>query len=89
MRRLMLVIPVVVAFAAGWTLASGRAPVAEARPKPTCKDDLAKARRENAALSAENAKMKVAMEQFLVREKKRVEMLEEQIGNNEPIRDLK
>lgn len=85
----MLVIPIAVAFAAGWTLASGRAPTAEARPRPTCKDDLAKARRDVAAMNAENAKLKVELERILMKERKRVEILEDQLDNNEPIRDLK
>ena len=88
MRRLMIIIPIAVAFAAGWTLASGRAPTAEARPKATCKDDLAKARRELAASQAETAKAKVQLDGQLTREHKRIEDLETQLSG-EPIRDLK
>jgi hypothetical protein len=88
MRRLMIILPIVVAFAAGWTLASGRAPIADARPKPTCKDDLVKTRRELASAIAESSKMKAAVEEILARERKRVEALEQALSG-EPIRDLK
>ena len=92
MRRLMILIPIAVAFAAGWTLASGRGTTAEAqakRPKPVaCKDDLAKAKRELAASQAETVKAKAQLAVLLEREHKRVEDLEERLSG-EPIKDLK
>lgn len=92
MRRLMMLIPIAVAFAAGWTLASGRGTTAEAqakRPKPAvCKDDLAKAKRELAASQAETVKAKAQLAVLLEREQKRVEDLEEALSG-EPIKDLK
>lgn len=89
MGRLMIVIPIAVAFAAGWTLASGRAPIAEARPKATCKDDLAKVRRELAASQAANAKLNVELDAILGKERRRAEALEQSHGKNDPIRELK
>lgn len=92
MRRLMMLIPIAVAFAAGWTLASGRGTTAEAqakRPKPTvCKDDLAKTKRELAASQAETTKAKAQLAVILEREHKRIEDLEQAL-NGEPIRELK
>jgi hypothetical protein len=92
MRRLMILIPIAVAFAAGWTLASERGSTAEAqakKPKPAvCKDDLAKAKRDLAAAQAEATKAKAQLAVILEKEQKRIEVLEEQL-NGEPIKELK
>ncbi len=92
----MMGLTVAVAFAAGWTLASFQGNTAEAQAKrplkpATCKDDLAKHKRELASVQAENAKMKVQLETIYAKERERVEMLEKQLGGSaaEPIRDLK
>jgi hypothetical protein len=96
MRRLMIVVSIAVAFAAGWTIASSRGTTAEAQAKralkpATCKDDLAKHKRELAAVQGENAKMKVQLETIYAKERERVERMEKELGGSvgEPIRDLK
>jgi hypothetical protein len=94
MRRLMIVIPIALAFAAGWTLASERGTTADAqarKAKPlACKDELARTKRDLASATADNAKMRVTLETVYAKERERVEALEEQLGGTaEPIRDLK
>ena len=87
---------VAVAFAAGWTVASIQGTTADAQAKralkpASCKDDLAKHKRELASVQAENARMKVQLETIYAKERERVELLEKQLGESagEPIRDLK
>ncbi len=97
MRRITWIAPLVVMFAAGWVLGtsqSGQVQSAEARPKPTCKDDLAKARRELTAARAEAAAngeraaaLELELDKLLGRERKRVQTLEDEIGS--PIKELK
>lgn len=92
----MMGMTVALAFAAGWTLASIHGTDADAQAKrplkpATCKDDLAKHKRELATLQTDNAKMKVQLETIYAKERERVEVLEKQLGGSaaEPIRDLK
>jgi hypothetical protein len=94
MRRILLPLSISVAFAAGWTLGTGRSSTAGARPKTTCKDDLAKSRRDVAAARTERDEARTERDQaraqldeLLARERDRVRKLEEQIG--EMAKDLK
>ena len=87
MSRILLPLSIVVAFAAGWVLGTGRTNTAEARPKATCADDLARSRKDLAARTAERDKARAMLDDLLAKEKRRVQELEDQIGQMVP--DLK
>jgi hypothetical protein len=87
MRRILLPLSILVAFAAGWTLGAGRSSTAEARPKATCKDDLARSRGELTKALGERDQARAMLDELLAKEKERVRLLEEQIG--QMVKDLK
>jgi hypothetical protein len=87
MRRILLPLSILVAFAAGWTLGTGRSSTAEARPRSTCTDDLARTRKDLAAARSERDQARAMLDGLLAKEKERVRKLEEQIG--QLVQDLK
>jgi len=80
MRRLTLLVPLALVFAAGFALGTSRLPDAEARPRPTCKDDLSRVQRELTAARAEAKAARAETARLLDRERTRVQQLEQQIG---------
>ena len=87
MRRILLPLTIAVAFGAGWVLGTSHSNTAEARPKSTCTDDLARSRKDLAARTAERDQARGMLDDLLAKEKRRVQELEDQIGQMVP--DLK
>lgn len=82
MKRTLLIASLVGTFALGWTMGMRETPTVEAAPKPTCKDNLAKATAENERLTAELAKTQAEMQAMLDKERERVKALEARIGKS-------
>lgn len=80
MKRTLLIASLVGTFALGWTLGLRETPTVDAAPKPTCKDNLAKANAENERLTAELARTQAEMQALLDKERERVKQLEARIG---------
>jgi hypothetical protein len=86
-RPLTVLIPLIAVFAIGWSIGSSSPPSAEARPRASCKDDLAQtrqalatARAEADAARADAVKARAEVERLLARERARVQKLEDAIG---------
>jgi hypothetical protein len=80
MKRTLLIASLVGTFALGWTVGLRETPTVDAAPRPTCKDNLAKANAENERLTAELAKSQAEFQALLDKERERVRQLEARIG---------
>lgn len=84
MKRLPIVLSSLVALAVGWTLGSREPSTAEAKPRASCRTELARARVELKEYDEALRQVRLALEHQLASERERVKILEAHFG--QPIR---